>query len=104
MGYTRSRRAARLGDISTEIVDRLTALNQASRDVQTGTQQLAQKLTSAGNAAVRVSNQATGAAAGAKAGASAGGILPASVSEALANIPQPVLYGGAALLLWKLFR
>lgn len=94
----------RVGDISTDITDRLTLLNQAARDIQSGAQQLAQKLTNAGNTAVRISNQTTGAAAGAKVGAQTGGAVPASVSEALAKVPTPVLYGAGVLLLYKLLK
>lgn len=95
------RRRQQLGDSPTEY---LTAIQQAAGDVQTGFQQLASKLTSAGNAAVKISNQTTGAAAGAKVGAQAGGFLPPSVSSALASVPKPVLYGGLALLLYRAFR
>lgn len=96
--------AQRVGDIGTDITDRLTLLNQAAQDIQTGAQQLAQKLTTVGNAAVRVSNQTTGAAAGAKVGATTGGLIPASVSEAIAKVPTPVLYGAVGLLLYKLIK
>ena len=95
---------AYVGDISTDIADRLELFNEATRDIQTGAQQLAAKITSAGNAAVRISNQATGAAAGAKVGAQTGSAVPASVSEAIARVPKPVLYGGLALLALRLVR
>jgi len=95
---------AYVGDISTDVTDRLTLLNQAAKDIQTGFDQLAQKLTSAGNAAVRVSNQTTGAAAGAKVGATTGGIVPANVSELIAKVPTPVLYGGIAYILYRALR
>lgn len=101
MGYPRQ---AQLGDIGTDVVSWLQNLNNVATDIQTGTQQLAQKLTNAGNVAVRVSNQVTGAAAGAKVGAQAGGAVPANVSEAFARIPQPVLYAAGAFILYKLLK
>lgn len=104
MAYARLAAAPRrqqLGDSPTEY---LTAIQQAAGDIQTGFQQLASKLTSAGNAAVKISNQTTGAAAGAKVGAQTGGLIPASVSQAIASVPKPVLYGGLALLLYRAFR
>lgn len=99
MGYPRQ---ARLGDFSTEIVDALTNLRTTAGDIQTGANQLAQKLQQAGNVAVRVSNQTTGAVAGAKVGAQTGGAFP--VTNVLNQIPKPVLYGGVAALAYLFLR
>lgn len=100
MAYARSG----LGDVGTDVTNELTLLNQAAQDIQTGFNQLADKLRSAGTQAVRVSNATTGAAAGAKVGAQAGSALPTSVVDALSSVPKPVLYGVGALALWKLLR
>lgn len=101
MGYP-SR--GQLGDFSTEIADALANLRNAASTFQTGAQQLSTKLNQAGASAVKLSNQATGAAAGAKVGAQTGGILPTSVQDALRQVPTPVWYGVAALVLYKLAR
>lgn len=88
MGYATPNGGARLGDFATEITDALTNLRTTAADVQTGANLLAQKLTSAGNVAVRVSNTVTGAAAGAKVGAQSGAAVP--VDNPLKLIPTPV--------------
>lgn len=95
MGYPT--RQARLGDFASDITDALTNLRTTAADIQTGTQQLAQKLTGAGNVAVKVSNTVTGAAAGAKIGAASGSQIP--VDNPLKLIPTPVWYGLGILTL-----
>jgi hypothetical protein len=77
-----------LGDFATEVTDALTNLRTTAADIQTGANVLAQKLTQAGNIAVRVSNTATGAAAGAKVGAESGSRVP--VDNPLKLVPTPV--------------
>lgn len=98
MGYRQ------LGDISQDVTDRLTLLQQAANTIQTGFNELADKLRTSGSTAVRVSNATTGAAAGAKAGATAGAELPTSVVDALAAIPAPVKYGAGLYLLYRILR
>lgn len=93
-----------LGDIGADVTGWLQNFRNEAANIQTETQQLAAKIANAGNVAVRVSNQATGAAAGAKVGASTGSVIPASVTEAIAKIPTPVLYGAGLFALYKLFK
>jgi hypothetical protein len=91
---------AQLGDIGSDIANWLDNFRQQTANIQTATRQLGQKVAGAGDVTVRVSNAATGAAAGAQAGSQ----LPVSdpIAALLAQIPKPVLYGGAALLAYKL--
>lgn len=86
---------ARLGDVASDITDALYNLRTTASDIQTGANQLAQKLTQAGNVAVKISNTATGAAAGAKIGAQSGAAAP--VDNPLKLIPTPVWIGAAIL-------
>jgi hypothetical protein len=93
-----------LGDIGTDVTGWLQNFRDEAANIQEQTQLLAQKIANTGNVAVRVSNQVTGAAAGAKAGASTGGAIPASITEAIAKIPTPVLYGAGVFALYKLLK
>lgn len=99
MGYPQR---AQLGDFASDITDALTNLRTTAADIQTGTAQLAQKLSNAGNVAVRVSNTVTGAAAGAKVGAVSGASVP--VDNPLKLIPTPVWVGAGIILLLALKR
>lgn len=73
----------------------LTNVNQAGSDVQQFADALAQKIQQGGDIAVRAGHATTGAAVGAQAGSQ----VPSKVS-----IPPVVLYGGLALLAYKLLK
>jgi hypothetical protein len=79
--------------MATTIQDLLTRVNEASGDVQSFADALAQKIQQGGDIAVRTSNSAYGAAAGAKAGS----VTPTTISPA-------VKYGGLALLAYLFLR
>lgn len=79
---------AGLGDVAGDIAAGLSWLQQQAAGVQTGADQLAEKIKAAGDYAVQISNAATGAAAGAKVGATAptrtpSWVLPAAIVGAV---------------------
>lgn len=90
MAYQES---AGLGDVASEIASGLDALRNLAGRIQSGGDALAERIRSAGDYAVRLSNAATGAAAGAK----AGGAVPARPGASL--VTPALLIGGAWLLL-----
>lgn len=85
-----------LGDITDDIAAALGRLRDYASSVQTGGEELAQKIKSAGDFAVQLSNAATGAAAGAKAGYNA----PTTPAGQVASLVTPALvFGGLYLFL-----